>query len=91
MKIRGLAILLATAVIGGCLTGCGSTETASSANNEYQKIELVMAVNGTDIQIDTKVADKFAELVAEASDGNVQSLYIRMISLQGATLPRELR
>ena len=71
MKIRGLAILLATAVIGGCLTGCGSTETASSANNEYQKIELVMAVNGTDIQIDTKVADKFAELVAEASDGNV--------------------
>ena len=75
MKIRGLAILLATAVIGGCLTGCGSTETASSANNEYQKIELVMAVNGTDIQIDTKVADKFAELVAEASDGNV-TIYV---------------
>ncbi len=37
----------------------------------YQKIELVMAVNGTDIQIDTKVADKFAELVAEETNGNV--------------------
>ncbi len=71
MKIRGLAILLATAVVGGCLTGCGSTETTASADNDYQKIELVMAVNGTDIQIDTKVADKFAELVSEASDGNV--------------------
>ena len=30
-----------------------------------------MAVNGTDIQIDTKVADKFAELVAEETNGNV--------------------
>ena len=44
---------------------------SGSAGNGYQKIELVMAVNGTDIQIDSRVADKFAELVKEASDGNV--------------------
>lgn len=30
-----------------------------------------MAVNGTDTQIDSKVANKFADLVSEASNGNV--------------------
>jgi tripartite ATP-independent transporter DctP family solute receptor len=57
------------------MTGCGagSTETTdqNQSNQIYAKTELVMAVNGTDIQIDTKVAKKFAELVEEASDGQV--------------------
>lgn len=55
------------------LTGCGSDNTMqnTSNSNEYQKIQLVMAVNGTDTQIDSKVANKFAELVAEESNGNV--------------------
>lgn len=55
------------------LTGCSSDNTAQNTNdsNEYQKIQLVMAVNGTDTQIDSKVANKFAELVATESNGNV--------------------
>lgn len=55
------------------LTGCSSDNTAQNTNdsNEYQKIQLVMAVNGTDTQIDSKVANKFAELVAAESNGNV--------------------
>lgn len=55
------------------LTGCSSNNTAQNTNdsNEYQKIQLVMAVNGTDTQIDSKVANKFAELVAAESNGNV--------------------
>lgn len=74
MNKRVLSIALTAAVVAGALTGCGtteSTETAASGDSAYQKVELVMAVNGTDIQIDAKVADKFAELVAEESDGNV--------------------
>ena len=75
MKARVLSLLTAGAVMTGLLTGCsGGTENvgaSGSAGNGYQKIELVMAVNGTDIQIDSRVADKFAELVKEASDGNV--------------------
>lgn len=55
------------------LTGCSSDNTTQNANdsNEYQKIQLVMAVNGTDTQIDSKVANKFAELVAAESNGNI--------------------
>lgn len=74
MNKRVLSIALTAAVVAGALTGCEtteSTETAVSGDSAYQKVELVMAVNGTDIQIDAKVADKFAELVAEESDGNV--------------------
>lgn len=56
------------------LAGCGSDNSSSIStndNNEYQKIQLVMSVNGTDTQIDSKVANKFADLVSEASNGNV--------------------
>ncbi|MDO4261167.1 MAG: DctP family TRAP transporter solute-binding subunit [Eubacteriales bacterium] len=72
MKVRVLSILLA-AVLAGSLSGCGRSaeETSTSGESAYQEIELVMAVNGTDIQIDTQVAEKFAELVAEASGGSV--------------------
>lgn len=74
MKKRVLSVILTTALTMGALTGCGESGTAgtaASADSTYQKVELVMAVNGTDIQIDAKVADKFAELVAEESGGNV--------------------
>lgn len=74
MKAKVLSVLLAAVLASGGLAGCGSSdkaETSASGDSEYQKVELVMAVNGTDIQIDAKVADKFAELVSEASDGNV--------------------
>lgn len=73
---KSLVVLLAmTAFLCVFFTGCSSgnngADTAETSGNEYQKIDLVMAVNGTDTQIDTKVANKFAELVSEASGGNV--------------------
>ena len=74
MKGRVLGILLAAGMLAVSLTGCAreSSETVTDSSGDgYQKIELVMAVNGTDIQIDTRVADKFAELVAEETGGNV--------------------
>lgn len=74
MKSKKLAVLLSLSMLAGIMgTGCsGSTNSSSAANgDEYQKIELVMAVNGTDIQIDSLVANKFAELVEAESGGNV--------------------
>ena len=75
MKVRALSLLIAGTVIVGSLAGCGANspdKAASGAKDDsYQKIELVMAVNGTDIQIDARVADKFAELVEEETDGKV--------------------
>ena len=44
---------------------------APTASADYNKINLTMTVNGTDTQIDTKVGQKFAELVEEATDGAV--------------------
>lgn len=47
----------------------GGEETGGS---EYESVDLTMTVNGTDIQIDTLVANKFADMVSDASGGNVQ-------------------
>lgn len=74
MRKKIVGIMLAAVIAAGALTGCGQGEAESASagkTDEYQKIELVMAVNGTDIQIDARIADKFAELVEEATGGNV--------------------
>ena len=60
-----IAALLGTALLAASLTGCSSTGTSSTGEGEYQKINLSMAVNGTDTQIDSLVARHFADLVAE--------------------------
>lgn len=53
-------------------TGCGEdAQQGERKEGEYQKIKLVMSVNGTNIATDTKVAMKFAELVSEESGGNI--------------------
>lgn len=75
MKKRILSALMVVAITACTLSGCTKNttdQTAESNGSQYQKVELAMAVNGTDIQIDTLVAKKFAELVDEASGGNVQ-------------------
>lgn len=73
MKHRKMivAALLAAALAAVGLTGCGSTEETTQTDGEYTKINLSMAVNGTDTQIDSLVAHYFADLVAERSDGNI--------------------
>lgn len=66
-----VAALLGTVLLIGSLSGCGSTEPSGGSDGEYQKINLSMAVNGTDTQIDSLVAHHFADLVEERSGGNV--------------------
>jgi len=65
---RTACVVLALAMLFS-LSGCGSSE--ETADNGYDKIDLVMAVNGTDTQIDSRVARYFADLVEERSEGNV--------------------
>lgn len=73
MKKKISSILLIGALVMGTLTGCGgSSSNDSAAKSTYETVELTMTVNGTDIQIDTRVAQKFAELVEEESGGNVK-------------------
>lgn len=66
-----VAALLAAVLAAGSLTGCSGTEETNQADGEYAKINLSMAVNGTDTQIDSLVAHYFADLVAERSDGSI--------------------
>ena len=67
MKKLVALVLALTCIFTLALAGA---PTASAAN-PYTKINLTMTVNGTDTQIDTKVGQKFAELVEEATDGAV--------------------
>ena len=68
-RIRSAGAALALALLlTGCTTG---TDPGHRAEGEYQTIELTMAVNGTDNQIDARVGDYFAQLVSERSGGNV--------------------
>lgn len=70
MNRKRIALVLALVMVTLLLCGCGSGG-GTAAEGEYQKITLVMAVNGTDTQIDSRVARYFADLVAERSGGNV--------------------
>lgn len=65
---KTVAVLFLTAALVW-LTGCGGT--AGAGEGAYQRVNLSMAVNGTDTQIDSLVANYFAELVAERSEGNI--------------------
>lgn len=73
MKVKIIAAAMAVVLAAAALTGCGTKSSSDSgdSNGKYKKMELVMAVNGTDNQIDTRVAKKFADLVSDKSDGQV--------------------
>lgn len=65
------AMLLGAALLAASLVGCGSGGTSGGSDSAYEKVNLSMAVNGTDTQIDSLVANHFAQLVAERSGGNI--------------------
>lgn len=71
MNKRSISLLLALSLCLLLLCGCGTAGSGTDSGSGYQKIHLVMAVNGTDTQIDSRVARYFAELVEERSGGNV--------------------
>lgn len=55
-------------MIVSSMTACGSggdTKSTLVQNSEYPELNLSMAVNGTDTQIDTQVGQKLAELVSD--------------------------
>ena len=71
MKVRKIIPIIALVLALALLCGCGSSGGTDSGSSEYQKIDLVMAVNGTDTQIDSRVARYFADMVEEKSGGNI--------------------
>ena len=77
-----IAPVLAAVLCAAMLAGCGSSAPASSAPAasgssaasdapKYDKLTLTMAVNGTDTQVDSRVANHFKELVEAETDGAI--------------------
>ena len=72
MRARRMSLIISMILCLFLLSACGSPAgKGETGNSEYQKINLVMSVNGTDTQIDTRVARYFAQLVEERSGGSV--------------------
>ena len=65
------SVLLGAALLAGGLSGCGGSKETGADGSAYEKVNLSMADNGTDTQMDSLVANHFAELVMERSGGNV--------------------
>lgn len=66
-----IAMLMAVVMVFALCACGGQSDDSATTDNGYDKINLTMTVNGTDAQIDTLVGQKFAELVEEATGGNV--------------------
>lgn len=76
-----IALVLAAVLCAAMLAGCGSSAPASSAPAasgsassdapKYEKLTLTMAVNGTDTQVDSRVANHFKELVEAETEGAI--------------------
>lgn len=72
MRVRQWVLILAMIPCLFLISACGgSAGNGETGNSEYRKMNLVMSVNGTDTQIDTRVARYFAQLVEERSGGNI--------------------
>lgn len=73
MNRKRVLTLAWTLLLALFTAACSNTGEDRARQDEggYQQIELAMAVNGTDTQIDARVADYFAQLVEERSGGNV--------------------
>lgn len=70
---RMIAVLLTMVMCVALMTGCGGGSSSTDAGESgFNKITLTMAVNGTDTQIDTLVANQFKELVETATEGAVK-------------------
>lgn len=66
---RCCAVLLC--ILSLALIGCGQEKRMLHDVGEYQKVRMVMAVNGTERGIDAMVARKFSQLVDEETNGRV--------------------
>ncbi|MGL6199629.1 MAG: DctP family TRAP transporter solute-binding subunit [Lachnospiraceae bacterium] len=67
-----LVIILSVALSISFLSGCSNNaDSGSGSENEYDKVNLKLSCNGTEIANDTKTAQLFAEMIEEKSGGNV--------------------
>lgn len=82
-------LLAAVFILGGCAEQ--SSKPQQRDVKTYEKVRLVMTANGTEKGIETLTARKFAELVSEASGGNVQIEFYPNDELTGGNTNEAVR
>lgn len=75
-------LLLLFLVIAVSLTGCQPSRTVEP-KDEYPRLRLSMACNGTKEAMDTLIANRIAELVARESGGNITIVVFPQEQLAG--------
>lgn len=78
--------------------GCGSTTNENpdpapapgNSDNEYEKLELRLSTSGSDQDTDAITARHFAELVEEASGGNIKITVFPNSQLAGGSQPKNI-
>ena len=80
------------------MTACGSSNSASSggeadsgsADSPYDKLNLKISVATAETGIDYMTAQKFADLVSEASDGQIQATVYASSQLTGGDMSKTI-
>lgn len=67
-----IAVATSMVLVGSLLVGCGGKTASSGGAGKKDKVRLKMSVTGSDSSTWTKGAQKFAELVKEKTNGEVE-------------------
>ncbi len=86
-----LAIVFFALTMIPILSGCGKQAELPQRYDNYQKVRLVMTASGTEIGIESLTAKRFAELVSEASGGNVHIEFYPNDELTGGNTNEAVR
>lgn len=90
MKKRIVSLITCIFLTGCLLTGCLSNEAEPSedSSNEYPKIRINMSTTASDQSNVAETAKKFAELVEEASSGNIEVRFYPSDQLAGGNMSK---
>ncbi len=94
-KFITFALVLTMVMLAGCGGGSSASAPASptaenSGQPAFEKLNLSISTSGTDLGIDALTAKHFAELVEEASGGNIKATVYPNCQLAGGSMPKSI-
>lgn len=90
-KLSVIIVLVLIVVFGvGCGKSDDNQQSSVSSDNGYEKLNLKLSTSGTDQGIDAITAKHFAELVEEASEGNIKIQVYPNCQLAGGSMPKSI-
>lgn len=94
---RVLVYVLGAVLVISLVAGCGNSSSytpptskapgPAESGETYEKLRIKVSTSGTDLGVDSLAAVKFAELVKEASGGNIEVTVYPNCQLSGGSMP----